>query len=97
MASTVLYMSMPLDGFIAGPNDELGNPGDDGRVVDRPHEWGAAADGSRPPGPAGELFDQMQTTSAMQAGRRTVEQVDQWGSDHHGVPILVPCHRPPDP
>jgi len=31
------------------------------------------------------------------AGRRTVEQVDHWGGDHHGVPIFVPSHRPPDP
>jgi dihydrofolate reductase len=31
------------------------------------------------------------------AGRRTVEQVDHWGGDHHGVPIFVPSHRPPGP
>lgn len=28
---------------------------------------------------------------------RTVEQVDHWGGDHHGVPIFVPSHRPPGP
>jgi hypothetical protein len=27
---SVLYMSMSLDGYIAGPNDEPGNPGGDG-------------------------------------------------------------------
>jgi hypothetical protein len=26
MSSSVLYMSMSLDGYIAGPNDEPGNP-----------------------------------------------------------------------
>jgi len=26
----VLYLSMSLDGYIAGPNDEPGNPGGDG-------------------------------------------------------------------
>ncbi|HJV12587.1 MAG TPA: hypothetical protein VJ625_01745 [Propionibacteriaceae bacterium] len=31
MSVSVLYMSMSLDGYIAGPNDELSNPfGDDG-------------------------------------------------------------------
>lgn len=43
MSSTVLYMSMSLDGYIASPNDEPGNPGGDdfGRL----HEWGLTADG----------------------------------------------------
>jgi dihydrofolate reductase len=36
-------------------------------------------------------------TGAVLAGRRTVEQVDHWGGDHHGVPIFVPSHRPPGP
>jgi dihydrofolate reductase len=31
------------------------------------------------------------------AGRRTVEQVDHWGGNHHGVPNFVPSHRPPNP
>jgi dihydrofolate reductase len=31
------------------------------------------------------------------AGRRTVEQVDHWGGNHHGVPIFVPTHRSPGP
>jgi hypothetical protein len=34
---SVLYMSMSLDGYIAGPNDEPGNPGGDGFM--RLHEW----------------------------------------------------------
>ena len=37
MAASVLYMSMSLDGYIAGPNDEPGNPGGDGFM--RLHEW----------------------------------------------------------
>ena len=51
----------------------------------------------RPSGPAGELFDEWNATGAVLAGRRTVEQVDHWGGDHHGVPIFVPSHRPPGP
>ena len=39
----------------------------------------------------------MDSTGAVLAGRRTVEQVDHWGGNHHGVPIFVPSHRPPGP
>jgi len=97
MSSSVLYMSMSLDGYIAGPNDEPGNPGGDG--FDRLHEWIATPDGEygRPSGPAGELFDEWNATGAVLAGRRTAEQIDHWGGDHHGVPIFVPSHRPPGP
>jgi dihydrofolate reductase len=35
-------------------------------------------------------------TGAVLAGRRTVEQADHWGGNHHGVPIFVPSHRAPD-
>ena len=94
MSSSVLYMSMSLDGFIAGPNDELDNPGGDG--FDRLHEW-FTADRGRPSGPAGELTDKMEAIGAVLAGRRTVEQIDHWKGDVHGVPILVLSHRPPDP
>jgi dihydrofolate reductase len=90
---SVLYMSMSLDGYIAGPNDEPGNPGGDGFM--RLHEW--LGDFSRPSGPVGELWDEWTGTGAVLAGRRTVEQVDHWKGDHHGVPIFVPSHRPPDP
>jgi dihydrofolate reductase len=90
-------MSMSLDGYIAGPNDRPDNPGGDGFT--RLHEWSLAPDGEivRPSGPAGELYDEIFATGAVLAGRRTVEQVDHWGGDHHGVPIFVPSHRPPGP
>jgi dihydrofolate reductase len=94
---SVLYMSMSLDGYIAGPNDEPGNPGGDG--FDRLHEWITTPDGEygRPSGPAGELFEEMNTYGAVLAGRRTAEQIDHWGGDRHGVPIFVVSHRPPGP
>ena len=98
MSVSVLYMSMSLDGYIAGPNDEPDNPGGDGFM--RLHEWfGFTADGemTRPSGPVGELIDEMDSYGAIVAGRRTVEQVDHWGGDRHGVPIFVPSHRPPGP
>jgi dihydrofolate reductase len=97
VAASVLYMSMSLDGYIAGPNDEPGNPGGDSFA--RLHEWYGD---SQPPeaGPSkasGEFLDEMNAAGAVLAGRRTVEQVDHWGGDVHGVPIFVPSHRPPGP
>lgn len=56
MTTLILYMSMSLDGFIAGPNDGEGHPlGQDGH---RLHDWlrDAASTPSRTgltPGPAG--------------------------------------------
>jgi dihydrofolate reductase len=90
-------MSMSLDGYIAGPNDEPGNPGGDGFM--RLHDWFVTPGGefNRPSGPAGELVDELNATGAVLAGRRTAEQADHWGGDHHNVPIFVPSHRPPGP
>lgn len=93
MSKSILYMSMSLDGYIAGPNDNPQNPGGD-RFM-RLHEW--FGDFTRPPGPVGELFDEMNDFGAILAGRNTVEQVDHWNGDRNGVRIFVPSHRPPDP
>lgn len=97
MSKSVLYMSMSLDGYIAGPNDEPGNPGGDG--FDRLHEWFAPGGGEfvRPSGPAGELFDEVLASGAVLTGRRTAEQADHWGGDLFGVRIFVLSHRPPGP
>jgi dihydrofolate reductase len=103
MSESVLDMSMSLDGYIAGPNDEPGNPGGD--VFMRLHDWfGFAPDGPERqsvPVPKSDLgrhfLDEINATGAVLAGRRTVEQVDHWRGDHHGVPIFVPSHHPPDP
>ena len=90
-------MSMSLDGYIAGPNDEPGNPGGDGFM--RLHDWYGFAPGGKSvqPGPGRHFLDESRSTGAVVAGRRTVEQVDHWGGDSHGVPIFVPSHRPPGP
>src|SRR5437763_3048387 len=104
MSTSVLYMSMSLDGYIAGPNDQPGNPGGDDLM--RLHEWyGFGPSGPNPShlesvqksGPAQHFLDEGSATGAVLVGRRTVEQVDHWGGDHHGVPIFVPSHRPPGP
>jgi dihydrofolate reductase len=103
VSRSVLYMSMSLDGYIAGLNDAPGNPGGDDFI--RLHEWyGFASDA----GPTAETVDglgfgsyflnEVKETGAVLSGRNTVEQVDHWGGDHHGgVPIFVPSHRPPGP
>jgi dihydrofolate reductase len=98
MSATVLYLSMSLDGFIAGPNDDRGNGlGVDGH---RLHDW--LADGTdpashRPSGVSGAVFDELMATGAVVAGRRTFEIAGGWSGDHHdGVPIFVVTRRPPD-
>lgn len=94
MSKSVLYMSMSLDGYICGLNDAPGNPGGDG--FSRLHAW--FGDSSRPSGPVAELVDEMRACGAVLSGRRTMEQVDHWGGDHHdGVKIFVVSHRPPEP
>ena len=86
MSTSVLHMSMSLDGYIPGPSDAPGNPGGNGFM--RLHEWFVTPSGEffRPAGPAGELIDEIKATGAVLAGRRTVEQADHWQGNHHGVP-----------
>jgi dihydrofolate reductase len=98
MSATVLYMSMSLDGFITGPNDDRGNGlGVDGH---RLHDWlsdGADVAGHRPSGISGEVFDELMATGAVVVGRRTFEIAGGWSGDHHdGVPIFVLTRRSPD-
>jgi dihydrofolate reductase len=97
--ATVLYMSMSLDGFIAGPNEGPGNGlGDGGH---RLHEWAFAdADSShkvaRPDGANGQVWDEMMSTGAVVAGRGTFEPAGGWGGDHHnGVPIFIVARDEP--
>ena len=93
MSASVLYMSMSLDGYIAGPDDFLG--GDDGH---RLHDWFApGGEPVQPSGPVGLLIDELKATGAVLVGRRTAELMDHWGGDHQGLPIFVPSHRPPGP
>src|SRR5215210_7225345 len=99
--ASVLYMSMSLDGFIAGPNAGPGNGlGDGGH---RLHEWTpAAADADRNAisgrlaGVNGQVVDEFMATGAVVAGRGTFEPAGGWAGDHHdGVPIFVLSRREP--
>ena len=96
MSSTVLYMSMSLDGFIAGPNDSSDNALGDGG--ERLHEWvfpGAEggdfeAATERLRGVNRQIYDEFMSTGAVVAGRGTFEPAQGWGGDHHdGVPIYI--------
>jgi len=84
VSATVLYMSISVDGFIAGPNETVGNPlGDAGM---RLHEWNFTGG----PGADGTVYDEFMATGAVVAGRGTAEPARYWGGDHHdGVPIFI--------
>ena len=99
--SSVLYMSMSLDGFIAGPNAGPGNGLGDGG--DRLHEW-VMTDGEldrkgmsgRLRGANGQIVDEFMATGAVVAGRGTFEPAGGWAGDHHdGVPIFILSRRDP--
>ncbi len=101
MSATVLYMSMSLDGFIAGPNETRENGLGDGGL--RLHDW-VMRDGDvdveaiRRSGTVnGSIVDEFMGTGAVVAGRGTFEPADGWGGDHHdGVPIFILSrHEPP--
>ena len=101
MSATVLYMSMSLDGFIAGPNESLDNGlGDGGH---RLHEWAMTDDGDvdlettrRSGGVNGQIVDEFMSTGATVAGRGTFEPAGGWGGDHHGgVPIFILTRKDP--
>jgi dihydrofolate reductase len=102
VSATVLYMSMSLDGFIAGPNEGPDNGlGDGGH---RLHEWAledessgaSGVPGRTTSGVNGQVFDEMMSTGAVVAGRGTFEPAGGWGGDHHdGVPIWILSRREP--
>jgi dihydrofolate reductase len=101
MTATVLYMSMSVDGFIAGPNERIDNGLGDGG--ERLHEWvfeGDAADGPSSVAVRGDanrqVVDEFMSTGAVVAGRGTFEPADGWGGDHHdGVPIFILTRQEP--
>jgi dihydrofolate reductase len=84
-----LYMSMSLDGYIAGPDDR---PGQElGRDGGRLFNW---LDDRESDGPNGQVYREALATGAVISGRRTFELAGRWGGDHHGgVPIFVLTHH----
>ena len=99
MSATVLYMSISLDGFIAGPNERVDNGlGDGGH---RLHEWLTGAEAH--PQEAlvrarinDQIVDEFMSTGAVVAGRGTVEPAGYWDGDHHDrVPIFILTRQDP--
>jgi dihydrofolate reductase len=101
VSATVLYMSMSLDGFIAGPNEGPGNGLGDGGL--RLHEWFMTDKGDldleavrRSGRVNGKVVDEFMSTGAVVAGRGTFEPAGGWGGDHHdGVPIFIVARGEP--
>src|ERR671914_103499 len=99
MAATILYMSISLDGFIAGPNEGPDNGLGDGG--ERLHEWiwtsdepsGESSVPARPSGVNGTVWDEFMSTGAVVAGRGTFEPAGGWGGvldeiELHVIPVL---------
>ena len=83
-----LYMSMSLDGYIAGPDDKEGQ--ELGRDGGRLFNW---LDDRHGPDVNGQVYREAMATGALISGRRTFELARRWGGDHHdGVPIFVLTH-----
>ena len=87
-----LYMSVSVDGYVAGPDDGVDTPMGVGGF--RLFNW---LDRRRDPGPNGQIFDELMATGAVISGRRTYEHAGRWQGDHHdGVPVFVLTHHLPD-
>jgi dihydrofolate reductase len=96
MGRVIFYMTVSVDGFVAGPNDE----------VARLFRWYFSGDTAIPiPGSptlmvskasAEVLLDPGRTGGAMITGRRNFEIARGWGGDPPTAPCFVLTHRPPD-
>jgi dihydrofolate reductase len=95
MGNVVAYMSMSLDGFVAGPNDEVGQL----------HAWlmGGDTDFALPgsvlklaPASAELLRETWPAFGAVIVGRRTFDLSGAWGGDPPlGLPHFVVTHHVP--
>lgn len=94
MGKVVLDISMSLDGFITGPNDNHEQPLGEGG--DQLHDW-IWRDSSMLKNDELMQGGTAATTGAMVVGRRTYDLVDGWGGSHPlpGVPVFVLTHDVP--
>lgn len=94
MSTIRLYMTISLDGFVAGPDDSADAPLGVGGF--RLFNW---LDRRNDPGPSGQVYAEAMATKAVVSGRRTYELANRWQGDHHdGVPVFVLTHDvPADP
>jgi dihydrofolate reductase len=81
MATVVADMSMSLDGFVAGPGDD----------VAQVFSWMADIDEA-----SAEAL-QAADVRALVIGRRTFDLAHGWGGQHPvGAPVWIPTHHPPE-
>lgn len=104
MGKVVIDMSISLDGFITGPNDNPEQPlGENAEVL---HNWLFSGDQV---GQVNDFFKlskvnravldkSLINAGAMIVGRRTYDIVNGWGGSHpnKGVPVFVVTHREPE-
>jgi dihydrofolate reductase len=97
MAMVIADMSMTLDGFVAGPNDEVDevfawySAGDVAVETDNP-ELAFKVDEA-----SAETLQEWSNVKALVIGRRTFDLAGGWGGTHPvGVPVWIPTHNPPD-
>ncbi len=106
MGKVIVQLSMSLDGFIAGPNDDLDNPlGDNGGALFKWYESGDTAF-VWPSGTmtnhvsaisAAFLREMVPTVGAIVTGRRTFDIAHAWDGKHPvNVPIVVMTHHIPE-
>jgi dihydrofolate reductase len=85
MSRSILYMSMSLDGFVAGPGDDTGRGL--GIGGERLHEWFGEWRGSpsafQPPGASAAVYQELMATGAVVVGRRTFDYAGHWNGEHH--------------
>jgi dihydrofolate reductase len=92
MTSIRVDMTMSLDGYVTGPQDNTKDPMGIGGF--RIFNW---LDRREEPGPSGQVFSEAMATRAVISGRRTYEHAGRWDGDHHdGVPVFVLTHNIPD-
>jgi dihydrofolate reductase len=95
MGKVFFYMTVSLDGFVAGPNDN----------VERLFRWYFSGDVEIPipgsptlrvsPESAEVLLDASRTGGAMVTGRRNFDLAGAWGGDPPTSPCFVLTHNPP--
>ncbi|OZU89620.1 hypothetical protein CIL03_00295 [Virgibacillus indicus] len=104
MSKVIADISMSLDGFITGPNDNPKLPlGEGGTEL---HSWLFSGD---KPSKHNDFFqlselnrevydEAVDQTGAMIVGRRTYDLVNGWEGSHPvaGVPVFIMTHEPPE-
>jgi dihydrofolate reductase len=92
MGAIRLDMSISLDGYVTGPEDDADNPMGIGGF--RLFNW---LDHRQEEGPHGDAYAEMMASRAFISGRRTYELANHWGGDlHGGMPVFVLTHAVPD-